>query len=261
VQYRFAQKQDYSVYASGGVFYSLPGHPALPVRLAGEIFQRCRAICKAEGLTKPAVLYDPCCGGAYHLTVLAYLHGEEIDRIIGSDVNPDILEVAARNLNLLTLTGLEARIVELSTLIERYEKASHRAALSHAQTLRNRLLKLVKRRPLKTHLFRANATDQRAIKDHLPEERVDMVMTDVPYGQQTAWEPLTSSPAVAEGQIGQMLEGLIPVLAEGAVVAIVADKKQRVGHAHYRRVEHFQLGKRQVVLLQPYPAGINDPQP
>lgn len=88
-----------------------------------------------------------------------------------------------------------------------------------------------------------------------------MVMTDVPYGQQTAWEPLTSSPAVAEGQIGQMLEGLIPVLAEGAVVAIVADKKQRVGHAHYRRVEHFQLGKRQVVLLQPYPAGINDPQP
>lgn len=254
MQYKFVQKQDFSVYASGGVFYSLPGHPALPVRLASEIFQRCRAIRKTEGLTNPAVLYDPCCGGAYHLTVLAYLHGEEIDRLIGSDVNPDILQVAARNLNLLTLAGLEARMAELSTLVERYEKASHQAALAHAQILRNQLLTWVKRRPLKTRLFRANATDKKAIKDHLQEERVDIVMTDVPYGQQTAWEPLTSSPAAAEDQIGQILEGLIPVLAERAVVAIVADKKQQIGHANYRRVERFQLGKRQVMLLQPHPA-------
>ncbi|MBE7549891.1 MAG: hypothetical protein HS126_02275 [Anaerolineales bacterium] len=251
MQYKFTQKQDYSVYASGGVFYSLPGHPALPIRLASEIFQRCWAIRQAAGLTNPSVLYDPCCGGAYHLTVLAYLHWEKIERIIASDVDREILEVAKRNLNLLTLAGLDDRVAELSELIERYEKASHQLTLIHAQNLRNQLVKLVKSHPLPTRLFRANATDKRAITEHLKDERVDIVIADVPYGQQTAWEPSTSSQVVSESQIGQILEGLIPVLAEGAVVAIVADKKQGVGHDQYRRVERFQRGKRQIVLLQP----------
>lgn len=251
MQYKFAQKQDYSAYASGGVFYSLPGHPALPIRLASEIFQRCRAIRQAEGLTNPSVLYDPCCGGAYHLTVLAYLHREKIERIIASDVDREILEVARRNLNLLTVAGLNDRMAELSNLIERYGKASHRIALSHAQTLRDQVSKLLKNRLLPTRLFRANATDKRAITEHLKDERVDIVISDVPYGQQTAWEPLPSPQIASEGQIGQMLEALIPVLAEGAVVAIIADKKQRIGHAQYRRVARFQLGKRQVVLLRP----------
>lgn len=251
MQYKFAQKQDYSAYASGGVFYSLPGHPALPIRLASEIFQRCRAIRQAEGLTNPCVLYDPCCGGAYHLTVLAYLHREKIERIIASDVDQETLEVARRNLNLLTVAGLNDRMAELSDLIERYEKASHRIALSHAQTLRNQVLKLEKSHPLEIQLFRANATDKRTITEHLEDERVDIIIADVPYGQQTAWEPSTSSQVVSEGQIEQMLGALIPVLAEGAVVAIVADKKQRIGHDQYRRVERFQLGKRQIVLLRP----------
>jgi hypothetical protein len=214
VQYKFVQKQDYSIYASGGVFYSLPGHPALPIRLASEIFQRCMAIRKAKSLTKPCVLYDPCCGGAYHLSVLAYLHWQKIERIIGSDVDQEILEVAARNLNLLTLSGLNDRMAELSNLIERYEKESHKTALSHAQILRNQVLKWEKSHPLKTRLFRANATDKRAIKEHLKDERVDIVISDVPYGQQTAWEPLPLLQAVSEGQIWQMLEALTPVLSE-----------------------------------------------
>ncbi|GIK40489.1 MAG: hypothetical protein BroJett011_43220 [Chloroflexota bacterium] len=251
MQYKFAQRQDYSAYASGGVFYSLPGHPALPIRLASEIFQRCWAIRQAAGLTNPCILYDPCCGGAYHLTVLAYLHWEKIERIMASDVDREILEVARRNLNLLTVAGLDDRMAELSDLIERYEKASHRTAFTHAQTLRDQVVKLVKSHPLPTRLFRTNATDRRAITEHLQDERVDIVISDVPYGQQTAWEPSTSSQVVSEGQIGQMLEALIPVLAERAVVAIVADKKQQIGHAQYRRVERFQLGKRQIVLLQP----------
>ena len=42
MQYRYAREQtDFSDFSSGRVFYSLPGHPAFPVRLAGEIFQRC----------------------------------------------------------------------------------------------------------------------------------------------------------------------------------------------------------------------------
>jgi tRNA G10 N-methylase Trm11 len=251
VQYKFTQKQDYSVYASGSVFYSLPGHPALPIRLASEIFQRCWAIRQARGLIEPSILYDPCCGGAYHLAVLAYLHWEKIEQIIGSDIDQEILEVAGRNLKLLTPAGLDERMAELSNLIERYGKPSHQAALAHAQHLRDQLSNFLKSHSLKTRLFRANATDARTIHNHLNGERVDIVISDVPYGQQTAWKPMTPSQVVPESQIGQMLEALLPVLAEGAVVAIVADKKQRIGHAAYRRVERFNLGKRQIVLLQP----------
>lgn len=57
--YRFAtERRDYSDYASGKVFYALPGCPAFPVRLASEIFQRCLEIRAAEDATQPCVLYD-----------------------------------------------------------------------------------------------------------------------------------------------------------------------------------------------------------
>jgi pimeloyl-ACP methyl ester carboxylesterase len=101
--YRFAKEsQDYTDYASGRVFYGLPGHPAFPVRLVSEIFQRCLAIRKAWGVSAPCVLYDPCCGGAYHLSVLAYLFWQRINSIIGSDVDERALALAARFLGSVT---------------------------------------------------------------------------------------------------------------------------------------------------------------
>ena len=50
MQYLYAtERPDYSDLASGRVFYSLPGHPAFPIRLASEIFQRCLAFRRAAG--------------------------------------------------------------------------------------------------------------------------------------------------------------------------------------------------------------------
>ena len=72
--YRFAtEKQDYSDYARGRVLYGQHGHPAYPVRLASEVWQRCVAVLRAEGRAGPYVLYDPCCGSGYLLTTLALL--------------------------------------------------------------------------------------------------------------------------------------------------------------------------------------------
>ena len=115
--YRFAsERRDYSDYASGRVFMGRPGHPAFPIRLASELFQRCLAVRRAGGLTGPCVLYDPCCGGAYLLSTLAYLHWHEIDRVIGSDIDEEALALAARNLSLLTLEGLDRRIQDLAAM-------------------------------------------------------------------------------------------------------------------------------------------------
>jgi hypothetical protein len=48
-----------------------------------------------------------------------------------------------------------------------------------------------------------------------------------------------------------LLAALQSVLTDGSIVAIAADKSQKVAHKDYRRVERFQVGKRQVALLEP----------
>jgi len=63
MHYQFAKERpDYSDLASGRVFYSLPGHPAFPIRLADEILQRCLARREASHVTGPCILYDPVVG-------------------------------------------------------------------------------------------------------------------------------------------------------------------------------------------------------
>src|SRR5215207_11524995 len=141
MQYKYAKEQlDYSDFSSGRVFYSLPRHPAFPVRLASEIFQRC--ITSRESIyqnSTPCTLYDPCCGAAYHLSVLAYLHGEHIREVIGSDIDEKAVALAKRNLELLTVAGLDKRIGEISKMLELYNKDSHKDALESGYILKNRI--------------------------------------------------------------------------------------------------------------------------
>ncbi len=115
MEYKYTQAHEsYEMYAAGGVFYSAPGLTAFPVRLAVEIFRRCQAIRAAQGAQGPAVVYDPCCGGAYHLATMAYFNWDQIAGIYGSDIDEDALGVATRNLSLLTLDGMDRRIAELT---------------------------------------------------------------------------------------------------------------------------------------------------
>src|SRR5258707_9906392 len=131
--YKFALgRPDYSDLAAGQVLYSQAGRPAFPVRLASEMFQRCLAFRAARGREEALSLYDPCCGAAYHLTTLAFLHRGSIREIIASDVDPLAVQLARRNLGLLALAGLDQRIGELAALHHRFGKESHRAALDSA---------------------------------------------------------------------------------------------------------------------------------
>jgi len=244
--YRFAtERQNYADYAAGKVFYALPGHPAFPIRLASEIFQSCMATRKAHNAATPCTLYDPCCGGAYHLSTLAYLHWNVIHQIIGSDIDEDILALAQRNLALLTLDGLDHRIEEISRMRAAYGKASHGEALESATTLRQKLLKSVRTHPIKTRLFRADATDSQGLRANLKGVTVDIVLTDIPYGQLSDWQ----GGASASSPAWSMLNALRDVLTPKSVVAIASDKSQKIAHEHYRRVERFGVGKRHVTLL------------
>jgi hypothetical protein len=249
--YRFAQQRiDYSTLASGQVLQSLPGRTAFPVRLASEIFQRCAALLAAAGHDGPFTLYDPCCGGAQLLTVLAFLHGDRLARIVGSDIDPEAVGLAERNLALLTPAGLDARIAALADLRERYGKASHGEALAHAAALRSRLPTLSASWPTEARAFVADATAAPALLGHLGPGMADMVIADIPYGRQSVWQATgeesdPTTPTLA------LLAALLPVLANPAVVAVAANRQQRIGHPAYRRVAQLQIGKRHVTFLMP----------
>jgi 16S rRNA G966 N2-methylase RsmD len=251
MQYKYAKDQlDYSDFSSGRVFYSLPGHPAFPVRLASEIFQRCAAQRKAiYGITTPCTIYDPCCGAAYHLSVLAFLHGEHIREVIASDIDEKAVALAQRNLSLLHRDGLDRRIREVSIMLEQYGKESHREALQSASTLRNRLTVLRENHRLKTSVFRGDDTDRNEISTHIRARSVDIVFTDVPYGQHSRWQAEDLN--ARSDPLNSMLDALQNIVSASSILAIASDKQQKISHEGYQRIEHFQVGKRRVVILKP----------
>jgi hypothetical protein len=252
MKYRFAREhKSYEDYASGRVFYGRPGHPALPVRLASEVFQRCLAIRYARGLSRRCVLYDPCCGGAYHLSTLWYLHGRDIRTIVGSDLDLDALTLAERNLSLLTLEGLDRRMAEIEEMVAAFGKPSHVEARESTLRLRQRLALLLQTFDIETRLFQADATDSSALAQELAGTSVDVVLTDVPYGWRSEWQGGDNEAVPAGGLLMPVLDALRTALTAQAVVAIVADKGQTIAHKEYRRLERFRLGKRQVALLEP----------
>ena len=97
------EDRDYSDFAGGRVIYSLPGAPAFPARLASEIFLRGQ---KLTAKSSPLRLFDPCCGGAYHLAAIGFLHGAAVEHILAADIDRRALDLAEKNLGLLTGAGL-----------------------------------------------------------------------------------------------------------------------------------------------------------
>lgn len=243
MQYKFATQQpNYSDLSSGRVFYSLAGHPAFPVRLASEIFQRCMAI-RADDA--PCLLYDPCCGAGYQLSVLACLHWNNLREVVGSDIDERAVALAKQNLGLLSVEGLEKRTRQINEMSAQYGKSSHQDALASARVLRESIAVFSKIHLLKTDVFQASALDGAALQKHFAGTSVDIVLTDIPYGQHSQWQAAGSNP------VSSMLDALLEILSPTSVVAISSDKQQKISHERYHRIERFQIGKRRVVILRP----------
>ncbi|MBN2085712.1 MAG: hypothetical protein JW748_10865 [Anaerolineales bacterium] len=245
--YRFAlDRPVYSDLASGKVLLAARGHPAFPIRLASEIFQRCMAVREGSGLTGPVRLGDPCCGAAYHLAVLGLLHRASIRAIIASDIDPDVIPLAEKNLAMLSAAGIDRRREELAAMHREFGKPSHAEALAAADRLRS--VVIAQSEPPGVCVFTADALAACDSSHAISAVPVDIVFTDVPYGRHSRWQAQT---AECSNPMERLLENLLPALHPGGLVAVVSDKQQKTLHDRYDRIEKFRIGKRMAVILRP----------
>lgn len=240
MQYKYTIDKNWEDYSAGRVLHNFPGHPAFPVRLASELFQQAYAHWLAERGNGGCTLFDPCCGGAYHLTTLGLLHSDRIARIIAGDIDPKALELAALNLRLLTETGFQDRVDEITQMYHDYGKTSHQDALESAQRIQ-----VARTAEVSFSVFQTDALANRS-ENITDQPAIDIVFSDVPYGIRSAWAGTSDTQSPLE----QFLENLLPLLKPESVVIIAADKSQKIHHPAYQRIEKFSVGKRQAALLQ-----------
>jgi len=236
------ERKSYEDYASGRVLFNRQGTTSFPVRLASEIFGRCRAYLTEMGACGPYILYDPCCGGGYLLTVLGFLHGDDLSGIYGSDIDDAVIELAQRNLALLTRDGMDKRIEQIKEMLHQYHKESHQLALESALRLRE----VIEKRQITPEIkcFQADAlSDSQKMLENCGQ--VDMVIADTPYGNLVDWTGTGS----AEEMLHAFLDNLLGVMKTPSTLAVITDTKQRVKHEGYKQVDRFKVGKRHIILL------------
>ncbi len=238
MNYKYFNNDNFEDFACGRVIYHKSKMPSFPVRLAGEIFMRC---VEHLGKGNEIILYDPCCGGGYMLTVLGLLNPEKISTIIGSDIDEVSLSLAKSNLSLLSKEGLIIRKKQLEKMLDEYNKVSHREAISSI----DKFMDIIEKRSFKTNtqIFKADILDKMALVEK--SFKADLIIADVPYGNLVSWNSAEKS-----NNVDSLLDNILPVVHKNTIVALVTDKSQRVKNERFKRLEKFNAGTRRVEIVK-----------
>lgn len=232
------ERRNYEDFSSGRVLYNQKGATSFPVRLTREIFLRSKEYLNNKNVKSPFSIYDPCCGGAYLLTSLGFLHSQDISKIVATDIDKNILDLAKRNLSLLTLGGINKRIEEIKEYILEFDKPSHRDALESAIRLKAMIENTKK--SIDIECYQADS-----LNITISEHKVDLLICDVPYGNIVSWSNSR------DNNLEVFLQNMLKVIKPASVLAIITDKNQIVKHKSYNRMKHFTIGKRRVTFLEP----------
>lgn len=231
MEYKYGKKDNYQNFSSGRVLYHENGMTNFPVRLAQEIYGRCLQYSPKKN---NICLYDCCCGGGYLLTVLGFLNQDTIGRIIGSDINIELLNTAKKNLSLLSKEGINNRIVEIEQMIESYQKQSHIEAKNSAIVLKGLI-----RAHIEFEVFQSDALKSINLKTKL-----DIIVSDVPYGYMVDWR------GNEQNFIDKLLDVLYGICCSDTIIGLCMNKKQKVGNEKFTRLEKQQIGKRKFEILR-----------
>jgi hypothetical protein len=253
MKYRYAtNKPNYADLASGKVFVGLPGHVATPIRLVDELFQQGLEFLHRSGIPAPTIVFDPCCGTAYHLAALAFLHWTSVAKLIASDVDAGVLLIAKRNLDLLSVSGLNKRIETITRLYEQFGKASHKEALEAAYRLKN-VLVANNSHVINCSVFHGSVFDGDLLMRHIPPGEVSLVLTDVPYRRGSQWEAphhASESTWTSSGFVAAMLDSLAPLVLPNQIVCLLTSKDTSVSHSKFVIRRRARVGKRNAIILQ-----------
>lgn len=230
MEYKYAENCNYEHFASGRVLHHTNGIPNFPVRLANELYGRSLYYSNKK---KDICLYDCCCGGGYSVTVLGLLNQQSISKIIASDIDNRMLEIASLNLSLLSKKGIKKRIDEIHSLYEQFNKESHR----EAEESGIKLLSLIQKE-INVQLFQANAL-QPIEMDIKP----DIIITDIPYGNLVEWQGEACD-------FSNLLESLLKICTDETVITICMSKNQKLNNKHFKRLEKQNVGKRRFEIYK-----------
>lgn len=231
MEYKYGKKDAYEDFSSGRVLYNAKGMTNFPVRLAQEIYGRCL---KYSPKKNNICLYDCCCGGGYLLTVLGFLNQDTIGMIIGSDIDEEMLNIAKKNLSLLSKEGIDRRIAEIDQMIASYRKQSHIEAKNSAVVLKG----LIKN-DIEYKIFQCDA-----LKTINIESIPDIIITDVPYGNIVKWV------GNEDKVIDKLLDALFEVCSPDTIIGLCMNKNQKTGNEKFARLEKQQIGKRKFEILR-----------
>ncbi len=184
-----------------------------------------------------ARLWDPCCGSGYLVTVLGLLHRDLLTHVRASDVDPDAVAIAARNLELLTAEGLAERERELRRSALDFGRVAY---VERAEAARDLAAGLA--------VTGGDLPHESAVADVFTLTEpvdADLVVTDVPYGEMTRWEG-----DIPQDPVHGLLSSMGRVLPERSVVVVTARTRRVQLPEGVRALERVKVGNRSAVLVR-----------
>jgi 23S rRNA (guanine2535-N1)-methyltransferase len=229
--YRFAEKNSFQYLAAGSVIKSYKGNTNFPVRLGHEIFNRClQYIDNKEKVT----VYDPMCGSGYLLTTVGLLNFNKISKIYGSDINDEVINVARKNLRLLTKEGIKEREFEIQYLLDNYNRESFKIGLQQFKAFND-----IVNKDLDFELFKRDLFEE-SIKFDI---KTDIIIMDLPYNNLVQYQGDYSK--------NKLEEQIVSLTRKNTIVAIIRNKEQKLSiNSDLQRLEKIKIGKRVIEIYK-----------
>jgi hypothetical protein len=118
----------------------------------------------------------------------------------------------------------------------------------------DRLCELFKSVPdnhqIEKDIFIADALNDNDIAAHFVQDKADIVLTDVPYGQHSEWHIAENDNMNNNDHLHRLLETVSRIIKPDGIVGIISDKKQKATHNSFKRIEKFNAEKRRVEILK-----------